>query len=78
MINFNLFSKVKNDFVTVAISDKLVAHYKKHPEFDKYNQTADHQLQDFWDEFDKILFKQYPEFANEFSVTELLEEIEAF
>lgn len=75
MTNVTLFSNVKNCDVTIEISDKLIAHYNTHPDFDNYDETADEQLDAFWVTFNELLFSQYPDFEDEFDMSELFAQL---
>lgn len=77
MTNVTLFSNVKNSDVTIAIDDKLVAHYNAHPDFDNYDESADVALDAFWTKFNELLFNQYPNFEDEFDMSELFAQLES-
>jgi len=75
MTNVTLFSNVKNCDVTIALNDEFVAHYNTHPDFNDYDAYADEKLDKFWVTFNELLFSQYPDFEDEFDMSELFEQL---
>ena len=77
MTNVTLFSNLKNSDVTIAISDELIAHYNDKNQDISNFEALDEYLDSFWTKFNELLFSQYPDFEDEFDMSELFDQLES-